>query len=113
MTTSPPPIIRVPNLPTGQITDNNGNPTDDELTFRHTLITNLQKLMGNEGLVAPTQTAANITLIQNNTYPNPATGAPVKTCQFGTILYNSTDNSIMISIDDGSGNPIFKTVTLT
>lgn len=106
-------VIRVPNLPTGQIVDPDGNATDDELTFRHGLVTSLQKNFGNEGVVVPTQTATAITQIQNNSYPDPLTGAPVYTCQFGTILYNSTANSIMIAVDNGAGVPLFKTVTLT
>ena len=36
------PVIRIPNLPIGQIVDENGNATDDELSFRHALITSLQ-----------------------------------------------------------------------
>lgn len=38
-------VIRVPNLPTGQIVDPDGNATDDELTFRHGLVTSLQKTL--------------------------------------------------------------------
>lgn len=114
MTTSTPPVVRVPNLQSNKITDKDGNATDDELTFRHTLITNLQKLFGNEGCVVPTQNATNITIIQNNTVTNPGTGvSDTYTCQFGTILYNSTANSIMIAVDNGAGVPVFKTVTLT
>lgn len=107
------PNIRVPNLPVGKMVDENGAPTPEELTFRQRLVSSLQDNFGPEGLVAPTQTAANITVIQNNTTPNPSGGAAVPTCQFGTILYNVTANSIMIAVDDGSGSPIFKTVTLT
>jgi len=58
------PYIRVPNLPNGQITDANGNATDDEITFRNALITGLQKNFGNEGCVFPTQTYDNMLLIQ-------------------------------------------------
>jgi hypothetical protein len=102
------PVIRVPNLPIGQIVDENGNATDDELTFRHALITNLQNNFGNEGVVVPTQTAANINTIQNNQLANGQ-----YSCAFGTIIYDSTNNLIRIAIDDGTGKPIFKTVTLT
>lgn len=101
-------VLRVPNLPLGPIVGENGNASETELTFRQTLITSLQQYFGNEGVVVPTQTAANITLIQNNQLANGD-----YTCQYGTILYNSTANSIMISVDNGSGAPIFKTVTLT
>jgi hypothetical protein len=113
--------IRIPNLPTGPIADEKGVATDGESTFRRILITSLQKNFGNEGVVVPTQPndamstppTDYIDKIQNNTVYNPATGANEYTCQFGTILYNSTANSIMIAIDNGAGAPIFKTVTLT
>lgn len=72
------------------------------------LMSELSTDASDEGLVMPTQNATNITTIQNNTLSNGAA-----TCQFGTGLYNSTANSIMFCINDGSGNPIFKTVTLT
>lgn len=101
-------VTRIPNLPLGKIVDDNGNPTDDELTFRQALVTSLQNYMGNEGLVAPTQTATNITTIQNN-----QNSQGQYTCAFGTIIYDSTNNSIKIAIDNGSGAPLFKTVTLT
>lgn len=107
------PNIRVPNLPVGKMVGEDGNPTPEELTFRQRLVSSLQDNFGPEGLVAPTQDATNIAIIQNHTIPNPSGGAPIPTCQFGTILYNVTANSIMIAVDDGAGNPIFKTVTLT
>jgi hypothetical protein len=107
--------IRIPNLPTGKMVDDKGNTSDDELTFRQVLVTNLQKLFGPEGCVVPSQTAADITNIQNNNYVDEGSGETVYTCEFGTILYNSTDNSIMIAVSDGliPPKPIFKTVTLT
>lgn len=108
--------IRVPNLPMGEIVNEDRTASPDELTFRQRLISSLQDNFGDEGLVAPTQTAADIVKIQNNKAINPITGQVSSTdftCQYGTILYNSTANSIMIAINDGSGAPIFKTVTLT
>ena len=109
---NPPPVIRVPNLPVGKVVDEEGSATQEELTFRHALITGLQTYFGNEGLVAPTQAnttapADYITQIQNNKLPNGQ-----YTCQYGTILYNSTANSVMIAVNNGSGQPVFKTVTL-
>ena len=119
------PYIRVPNLPNGQIADSDGNPTDDEITFRQALITSLQKNFGDEGLVAPTQSYANMLIIQNNKAPNPITGVgDVYTCQFGTCLYvpdflvpnppgpDVPTPSIVFCVPDGSGNPLFKRVTL-
>ena len=107
-------VVTIPNLPSGAMVDKEGFPTSEELNFRQTLITLLQRLVGAEGTVLPTQTAANITIIQNNTVPvytNPPSTA--YTCQYGTSLYDSTHNSIRMAVDDGSGNPIFRTVTLT
>jgi hypothetical protein len=100
--------MNIPNLPVGAMVLEDGNPTPTELLFRQQLVQELQTGAGNEGLVAPTQIAADITLIQNNTDVQGNF-----TCQFGTILYNSTANTIQIAINNGSGAPIFKTVTLT
>lgn len=106
-------IIRIPNLPVGQIVDKNGNPTDDELTFRQALITSLQRNFGNEGIVAPTQDATNITAIQNNQLPDPVTGIPNQySCAYGTFLYDSSTNTMRVAIDNGAGAPIFKTLVL-
>lgn len=106
------PPVRVPDLPIGQMTDKDGNPTDTEQTFRQNLVTGLTSIIGNEGLVAPTQTAANITVIQNNTTVNPSGGAPVATCQYGTFIYDSTNNRMVVAIDNGAGSPIFKEIVL-
>lgn len=59
-------------------------------------------------MVAPTYTSTQITALQNATdllgnY----------TCQYGTTVYNSTANSMMMAINNGSNAPVFKTVTLT
>jgi len=106
--------VRVPNLPLGAIVDSNGMPTSDEQTFRQALLTLLQNIIGPEGLVAPTLTASQITTVQNNTQSVPgATPSSYFTCQFGTMVYNSDANSIQITIDNGFGAPVFKTVTLT
>ncbi len=107
------PSLRTPNLPAGQMVNEDGTPTPEELLFRQRLVSSLQNNFGPEGVVVPTQDSTNIAIIQNNRVPNPSGGASIPTCQFGTMLYNVTTNSIMIAIDDGAGNPIFKTVTLT
>ena len=109
----PQPVIRIPNLLAGKMVDDKGYPTDDEKTFRQVLITSLQKNFGDEGVVLPSQSAANILTIQNNNYIDQATGLTVYSCQYGTMLYNSTANSIMIAVNKGSGQPVFRTVTLT
>ena len=104
--------IRVPNLPNGQITDKEGNGTDDEMTFRHALITSLQQNFGDEGLVAPVQSATNIATIAANRIPDPVTGLPNQyTCQPGTIIYNSTNDTLMVAILV-AGVPTFRTFTV-
>jgi hypothetical protein len=100
--------MNIPNLPIGEVLKEDKNFTDAFLDFFITLIKTLQLNLGNEGLVPPTQTAANISTIQDNQLPNGS-----YTCQFGTILYDSTNNTMRMAIDDGAGAPIFKTVTLT
>lgn len=112
-------VIRIPNLPTGQMTDENGNATDDEYTFRQILITSLQTNFGNEGVVVPTQSYANMLIIQNHQIPNPITGVVnVYTCQFGTILFvtgfgGTPGHDVpVICVPDGSGNPLFKEMVL-
>jgi hypothetical protein len=106
-------IVRIPTLPLDKMVDKEGTATPTEMTFRQTLISNLQTLFGSEGCVVPSQTDVNIALIQDNQYPDPISGAPVYTCGNGRILYDSVNNRILISIDNGSGIPVFKQVTLT
>ena len=114
-------IVRVPNLPTGQMVDEAGNPVDDELTFRQTLISSLQQNFGEEGLVMPTQyetvTQDYVTQIQNH-----QNIAGQYTCQLGTLLYviaDPTDHTldkVMVAVrnDDTYPNtpPIFKEIQL-
>ena len=106
-------VIRIPNLPLGQIVNDKGMATDDELTFRQSLITSLQNYMGNEGLVAPTQSDAaspNDFIKQIQDYRTPD---GVYTCGFGRFLYDSTNNRMLVSIDGGGGVPAFMEITLT
>ena len=109
--------VRIPNLPMGRIVDENGKATDDEMTFRQALLTLLEQIVGTEGLVMPQQSSDNIATIQNNIMyvpvANAATPNAIYTCAYGTMIYNTTANSVQIAIDNGSGEPIFKTVTLT
>jgi len=108
--------IRIPNLPMGKLVDENGHPTDNELTFRQALITSLQNYMGNEGLVSPTQNDADKTTIQDN-----VDSQGTYTCELGTILYvkhpsDYTQDKVMIAVRDDntypSTPPKFKTITL-
>ena len=104
--------VRIPNLPIDKMVDENGKATPSEETFRQTLITNLQTNFGNEGCVVPSQSAANITVIQNNQAINVDTGVLEYTCKGGTLLYNTDADSLMVAILSG-GIPTFKTVTVT
>lgn len=117
MTVKKPQQIRVPNLPIGKIVDENGVATSSEITFRQVLITSLQKNFGNEGLVAPSQTNAGpsdaVLTIQNNKVLNPGTGQLEYTCQGGTLIYDSTNNNLLVCILDNTGVPTFKIVTVT
>jgi len=116
MTYYPPQPVRIPNLPSGKFVNENGMPTPEVLTFFESLLTLLNSVLGNEGLVLPSQTGANITTIQNNAPQTQGAAAPTYTCQFGTMIYQ-TDTSgttaVKIAVNNGSGVPIFKTVTLT
>ncbi len=115
-------IVRIPNLPLDKMVDENGRATPSELTFRQTLVSNLQTLFGQEGCVIPTQSPTNITIIQNNTIINPATGVAQYSCQLGTILYSQhptdyTQDKVVIAVRNDNTYPatapVFKQVTLT
>lgn len=101
-------VIRVPNLPVGQLIDETGHATDDFLTYLQALTQSLQQNYGAEGLVMPTQTDTNITTIQNNQDQQGR-----YTCQYGTLIYDETNNSIRVAVNNGADAPIFKTVTIT
>lgn len=107
-------VIRVPNLPIGKMVGENGEATDDEMLFRQTLVSSLQRLFGSEGCVLPTQSYANMLVIQNKQLPSGA-----YSCAFGTGLYVPDfpvlavpTPSIVFSVNSGGGVPLFKRVTL-
>lgn len=100
--------MNIPNFPVGAIVKDDKTPTDSFVTFLQQLISVLQTNAGQEGLVAASQSSANVTTIQNNQLPNGA-----YTCQYGTFLYDSGANSIRVAINNGAGAPIFKTVTVS
>lgn len=111
-----PVVLRIPNLPTGPMVDEEGMPTNDELVFRQNLVTSLQNNFGSEGMVAPTQLYADMLIIQNNTNISGQ-----YTCAFGTCLYVPdfpvggppvATPSIVFSVDSGGGVPLFKRVQL-
>ena len=106
------PINRIPNLPVGQMTDANGNATPEELNFRQTLVTALQGNIGSEGLVCPSQSAADIATIVANTQQSPgATPNFVYTCAPGTFFYDTTTDTVHVTILV-AGVPTLKQVTL-
>lgn len=116
---------RIPNIPGGAIVDAQGKPTAEELFFRQALLTLLQKLMGEEGLVMPQQDAANVLTIAAHKQENPGTAAPGSTyiCAFGTMIYQPStaiypaapNDLFLVAMNDGTVNqaPKFKTVTVT
>lgn len=115
-------VVRIPNLPNGKIVDNDGMPTDDELTFRQALITSLQNYMGAEGLVAPVQNPANLLIIQNNRKTiNNDPLIQQYTCLLGTIIYvqhttDYTQDKVMVAVRDDNTYPdtppVFKEIQL-
>ncbi len=108
------PINRIPNLPIGQLVDESGNPTPEELLFRQTLVSSLQQHIGSEGLVAPSQTNADITAIVANVKENPGT-TDSYTCAPGTFFYDSTELNPDLSVKVvvlTAGVPTIRTVQL-
>jgi hypothetical protein len=115
-------VTRIPNLPMGRIVDEKGFPTDDELTFRQVLLANLQRLMGNEGLVLPSLFYADIVKVVNNTQI--LGGITSYTCAFGTMFYskglpapNGTEpngGKVWVTVEDPAnpGVPLLKQVDL-
>lgn len=99
--------MNIPNLPIGAIVDKDGLFTDVGKNFFNQLIVELQTNASQEGLVSPTQTASNIVTIQNSQLPNGEYAT-----SYGTILYDSTNNTGRFAINNGSGAPIFKTFVL-
>jgi hypothetical protein len=89
--------------------NDDGSLTDVAQAFFDSLQSILVRNFGEEGLVSPSQSASNITTIQNNQEEGP-TGILSHTCKFGTFIYDSSNNKGKICLDDGSGNPIFKEI---
>jgi hypothetical protein len=99
--------IRIPNLPMGNIVEKDGYPTDDEMTFRQVLISNLQRLFGNNGVVLPSLTSTEIAYVENKVDIQGR-----KTCAYGTMVYDTTVNQVKVAINIG-GNPVFKVIPYT
>lgn len=90
-----------------------GTLTEVSQSFFDLLTTILIKSIGQEGIVSPTQDSASIALIQDNQVSNVLTGNSSYTCQFGTLIYDSTNNKLIVALDDGFGIPVFKNVLTT
>lgn len=70
------------------------------------LVTNV----GDEGLVAPSQTTSGLDIIRQAQSIRP-TGQGSFTCQFGTIAYDASVNKLKVALDAGYPNPpIFKEI---
>src|SRR6185437_3027813 len=103
-------INNVPNVPIDsmfELQDKTIVLTSAGRNFFEQLITYFYTNFSNEGLVAPTQSASNITTLQNFKNAN----GQYKVA-FGTMLYDSTDKTLRVAVDDGTGKPVFKTATL-
>lgn len=114
--------VRIPNLPIDKMVDDKGYATPSELTFRQSLLSNLQTLFGNEGSVIPTQSPDNATTIINNKTVDPATNVSKYSCALGTMLYvkhptDYTQDKVVIAVRNDNTYPvtapIFQKVTLT
>lgn len=101
--------MNIPSLPVDALINlKTGDMSDSWRNFFDILLNELQTNASNEGLVSPTQNSTNIGIIESNTLQNGS-----YTLQYGTCLYNSSANTMMFAINNGSGVPVFKTVTLT
>ena len=97
--------INIPSLPTGKFFDKEtGDILDNYRQFFDQLVKVLQQNAGQEGLIAPTQTASNITIIQNNRLANGSYTTPG-----ACFLYDGTNDLVKVSIL-AAGIPSFKTV---
>lgn len=115
--------LRIPNLPMGRISEPDGRATDEMSTFLQSLLTLLENLFGEEGCVIPSQPVQTVLEIQNNVEVTQGASTSTHTCQFGTMIYavndedppDPTKDAFVIAVDkaDGSGEPVFKKVTIT
>lgn len=103
--------MKIPNMDfRGQkVVNENGTFTDSVQNFFDLLHTILVNNLGDEGVVIPSQSASNIITIQDGTNKS-STGIVTHTCEFGTMIYDSTNNEPKIALNNGSGNPLFKTI---
>jgi hypothetical protein len=103
--------FNVPNVPIDPMFENSKDKivlTSVGKDFFEQLIKYFMNNFSSEGLVSPTQTTANINTIVSN-----QDNKLNYTSGFGRKFYNSTTNSMQVTINNGSGVPVIKTFTLT
>lgn len=91
--------------------------SDEWRDIMQSLIQTLQENASEEGLVAPTQSSeviapaisSDITIIQD---AKTSTAPLVYKTAYGTMLYDSFTNNVLMAINNGAGAPLFKTVQL-
>lgn len=106
------PPNRIPALPIGKMVNPNGDPSTEELIFRQTLMSSLISNMGSEGLVAPSQTTADIAeIVAAEQQFQGVTPEMQRTCQPGTFFYDTTTDKVMVTILV-AGVPTLKEVSL-
>lgn len=104
--------MNIPNYVDMKVIGEDGHFTPEWKIIMQQLLTTLNRNAGPEGLVAPTQTDANITLIQNNQIQSsiaPDMPTFIYTCQFGTLIYDSDTNELKLCLSN-AGVPQFYTV---
>jgi len=101
--------VRIPNMNFrgNKFVNEDGTLTDVAQGFFDLLNTALNNIVGNEGLVAPSQNNTNIVTIANNNVIS-QTGNVVYTCKPGTLIWN-TDNTQLIVAFPGTP-PVFKQI---
>jgi hypothetical protein len=102
MTTSPTNVPNVPVDPMYELQNDKIVLTSQGKTFFESFINYFINNFSSEGLVAPNQSTSSINSIQNNTLPDGS-----YTCQYGTLIYNSNTNKLMVALNNGSNIPIF------
>lgn len=76
------------------------------------LMQELQLNASQNGLVAPTQDSATITTIETATQVSPAPPGFTFITSFGTLLYNSTGNILMVALNNAGAPQFHQIVTL-
>lgn len=100
--------MNIPSLPVENFIDPNTNDLNPNWRiFLDQLVSVLQQNASNEGLVAPSQSTADIAIIAANQLQNSS-----YTTQGGTLIYDSTTDLLKVAILVANV-PTFKTVTVT